>query len=59
MKVDECDLYRNLLKGTIEIVRGIRQSECEDKGIEFNEDEFILELLLLGGAGLVRNSRES
>ena len=59
MKVDECDLYKNLLKGTIDIVRGIRQSEAEDRGVEFNEDEFILELLLFGGAGLVRNSRES
>lgn len=59
MKVDECDLYKSLLKGTISIVRGMRQSEAEDKGIEFNEDDFILELLLLGGVGLIRNSRES
>lgn len=57
--MEECDLYRSLLKGTISIVRNIRKSEAEDKGLEFNEDDFILELLLLGGVGLVRNSRES
>lgn len=57
--MEECDLYRILLKGAIDIVRDIRKSEAEDKGIEFNEDDFILELLLLGGVGLVRSSRES